>query len=77
MLAGLAPIANDSGDRAGTRSIKGGRAGLRTGIYMAAVSAASSNPGLMAFYDRLVAAASCPRSLSPPSCASSSFLQIL
>ena len=26
MLAGLAPIANDSGDRAGTRSIKGGRA---------------------------------------------------
>ena len=61
MLAGLAPIANDSGDRAGARSIKGGRAGLRTGIYMAAVSAASSNPGLKAFYDRLVAAGKLPK----------------
>lgn len=61
MLAGLAPIANDSGDRAGTRRIKGGRAGLRTGIYMAAVSAASSNPGLKAFYDRLVAAGKLPK----------------
>ena len=61
MLVGLAPIANDSGDRAGTRSIKGGRAGLRTGIYMAAVAAASSNPGLKAFYDRLVAAGKLPK----------------
>lgn len=61
MLAGLAPIANDSGDRAGTRSIKGGRAELRTGIYMAAVSAASSNPGLRAFYDRLIAAGKLPK----------------
>lgn len=61
MLAGLAPIANDSGDRAGTRSIKGGRAELRTGIYMAAVSAASSNPGLRAFYDRLLAAGKLPK----------------
>jgi transposase len=55
MLAGLAPIANDSGDRTGRRCIRGGRAELRTGIYMAAVSAANSNPGLKAFYDRLVA----------------------
>lgn len=55
MIAGLAPIANDSGDRAGQRCIKGGRAPLRTGIYMAAVSAASSNPGLKAFYQRLLA----------------------
>jgi transposase len=61
MLAGLAPIANDSGDRAGTRSIKGGRAGLRTGIYMAAVAAANSNPALKAFYDRLVAAGKLPK----------------
>ena len=55
MISGLAPIADDSGDRTGQRKIKGGRAGLRTGIYMAAVSAASSNPALKAFYDRLVA----------------------
>jgi transposase len=55
MIAGLAPIADDSGDRTGQRKIRGGRASLRTGIYMAAVSAASSNAGLKAFYDRLVA----------------------
>jgi transposase len=61
MLAGLAPIANDSGDRIGTRSIRGGRAELRTGIYMAAVAAASSNPGLKAFYDRLVAKGKLPK----------------
>ena len=61
MLTGLAPIANDSGDRTGTRSIRGGRAELRTGIYMAAVSAASSNPGLRTFYDRLVANGKLPK----------------
>jgi transposase len=55
MIAGLAPIADDSGDRTGHRKIKGGRADLRTGIYMAAVSASNSNPALKAFYDRLVA----------------------
>jgi transposase len=55
MIAGLAPIADDSGSRAGLRKIKGGRAGLRTGIYMAAVSAISSNASLKAFYDRLLA----------------------
>jgi transposase len=61
MLVGLAPIADDSGDRTGTRSIRGGRAGLRTGIYMAAHAATKSNPGLKAFYDRLVAAGKLPK----------------
>lgn len=55
MIAGLAPIADDSGKRAGPRHIKGGREGLRTGIYMAALSAANRNASLKAFYDRLVA----------------------
>jgi transposase len=55
MIAGLAPVADDSGDRQGQRRIRGGRDDLRSGIYMAAVSAASSNPGLKAFYERLVA----------------------
>jgi transposase len=55
MIAGLAPVAHDSGDRQGQRKIKGGRADLRSGIYMAAVSAATSNPGLKAFYERLLA----------------------
>jgi transposase len=53
MLAGLAPIANDSGDRKGRRRIWGGRAELRSGIYWTAVSATSSNPGLRALYNRL------------------------
>lgn len=54
MIAGLAPIADDSGNRTGQRHIKGGRAGLRTGIYMAALSAATRDGSLKAFYDRLV-----------------------
>lgn len=54
MIAGLAPIADDSGNRTGQRHIKGGRAGLRTGIYMAALSAATRDGSLKVFYDRLV-----------------------
>ena len=56
LLAGLAPVASDSGQRNGPRHIRGGRAAVRTGIYMAAHSAARFNPHLKAFYDRLVAA---------------------
>ena len=56
MLAGLAPVASDSGQRRGARHIRGGRAAVRTGIYMAALSATTHNPQLCAFYDRLVAA---------------------
>jgi transposase len=56
LLAGLAPLAADSGDKAGERKIKGGRAAVRTGLYMAALSAAMHNPQLKEDYDRLVAA---------------------
>lgn len=56
MLAGLAPIACESGQTAGKRRIRGGRAVVRTGTYMAALSAIEHNPPLTAFYDRLVAA---------------------
>jgi len=55
-LAGLAPIARDSGETAGPRHIKGGRARVRTALYMAAVAAARCNPDLAAFYKRLRAA---------------------
>jgi transposase len=55
LLAGLAPIAHDSGDANGVRHIKGGRAHLRQALYMAAVSASRCNPHLKAFYDRLKA----------------------
>lgn len=52
-LVGLAPIAWDSGDKTGQRHIKGGRAHLRTPLYMAALAAARCNPELKAFYRRL------------------------
>jgi transposase len=56
MLAGLAPVACDSGQRNGPRHIRGGRGIVRTGLYMAAHSAARHNTVLKGFYDRLLAA---------------------
>ncbi len=56
MLAGLALIAAESGQHAGVRRIRGGRAALRKGVYMAAIAAARYNPGLINFYDRLTKA---------------------
>lgn len=56
MIAGLAPIACDSGESTGARHIQGGRIHLRTGVYMAAVSASRCNPDLKVFYQRLIAA---------------------
>ena len=55
MIVGLAPIACDSGESSGARHIRGGRAHVRSALYMAAVSAARFNPALKAFYDRLIA----------------------
>jgi transposase len=52
-LAGLAPRNRDSGTRRGQRSIGGGRAEVRSLLYMAALSAARYNPALRAFADRL------------------------
>jgi transposase len=52
-LAGVAPYDDDSGTLHGKRFIKGGRAQVRSALYMAAVSAARSNPILKAFYTRL------------------------
>jgi transposase len=55
MLSGLAPVADDSGQHQGARTIRGGRAGVRKMLYLAAVSAARCNPPLKAFYQRLAA----------------------
>lgn len=55
-LVGVAPMARDSGKRAGQRGISGGRPSVRSALYMAALSAARWNPPLRAFYQRLVAA---------------------
>lgn len=52
-LAGLAPLNRDSGQRKGVRSIGGGRAEVRSLLYMAALSAARYNPALRAFSERL------------------------
>lgn len=56
LLAGLAPLACDSGDKAGQRRIKGGRGNVRKGLYFAALTAARFNPQLAAVYKRLRAA---------------------
>lgn len=55
-LAGLAPVARDSGRKAGARRIAGGRAAVRSTLYMACLSAVRFNPVLRSFYARLRAA---------------------
>lgn len=52
-LAGLAPFNCDSGQHAGKRRIRGGRAAVRNGLYMAGLSAIRFNPQIRAFYQRL------------------------
>ena len=54
MLAGLAPLNNDSGTSRGQRSIRGGRRRVRQALYMAAVASltAKSSP-FATFYKRL------------------------
>lgn len=56
LLAGLAPIADDSGNRSGHRHIKGGRPAPRRSLYLAALVASRANAGMKTFYQRLRAA---------------------
>lgn len=55
-LAGLAPFNCDSGQYAGQRKVRGGRASVRTALYMAALTGRRFNPILKRFADRLQAA---------------------
>jgi transposase len=55
-LAGLAPFTRQSGRWKGKSTIGGGRASLRTALYMAALSASRCNPSLRIFYQRLLSA---------------------
>jgi transposase len=55
-LVGVAPLANDSGKRRGKRMTWGGRADVRSVVYMAALSATQHNPVIKAFYARLLEA---------------------
>jgi transposase len=52
-LAGLAPIANDSGKRSGRRSVRGGREGPRSILFLVARTVARYDPHLAAFHQRL------------------------
>jgi len=54
-LVGVAPINRDSGRMRGKRRIQGGRANIRTVLYMATLSATQCNPVIKAFYRKLVA----------------------
>ena len=54
-LVGVAPINRDSGRLRGKRRIQGGRAAIRTVLYMATLSATQCNPVIKAFYKKLVA----------------------
>ena len=54
-LVGLAPFNHDSGKRRGQRRIFGGRASVRSVLYMATLSAIRHNPVIKSFYDRLIA----------------------
>jgi transposase len=52
-LVGLAPYNHDSGKLRGKRSIWGGRARVRSALYMAALTARRCNPAIRAFAARL------------------------
>jgi transposase len=55
-LVGVAPLARDSGKTRGKRRCTGGRADVRTALYLGALVATRYNPVIRAFYQRLVAA---------------------
>ena len=52
-LAGVAPHPHDSGDRSGRRMIAGGRASVRSTLYMATLAATRCNAVIKQFYQRL------------------------
>ena len=55
-LVGVAPLNRDSGTMRGKRTTWGGRAKVRSALYMAALVASRHNSVLAAFYQRLVSA---------------------
>lgn len=66
-LVGVCPFNRDSGRWQGKRSIFGGRAAVRTALYMAIVSAIRWNPLIKVFYQRLLAAGK-PKKLAMTAC---------
>jgi transposase len=66
-LAGVAPLARDSGRSRGRRQVWGGRASVRRVLYMAALVATRRNPVIQAFSQRLLAAGK-PKKLALVAC---------
>lgn len=60
-LCGLAPFNRDSGRFKGKRRIRGGRAPIRTVLFMAMLSAIQHNPIIKAFYKKLVDQGKCKK----------------
>jgi transposase len=60
-LSGLAPMNRDSGRWCGKRFVAGGRAAVRSVVYMATHAARKWNPALRAFADRLAAGGKPPK----------------
>jgi len=67
-LAGVAPLARDSGTLRGKRMVWGGRASVRTALFMAAMCARRWNPVIKVFYERLLAAGK-PKKVALIACA--------
>ena len=55
-LVGVAPLTCDSGTLRGKRTIWGGRAHVRTVLYMSTLVATRYNPQIKVFYERLLTA---------------------
>jgi transposase len=55
-LVGLAPQANDSGNRRGYRRTGYGRQGVKPKLFLAAMAARNSNSNLKIFYEKLIRA---------------------
>lgn len=67
-LAGVAPLNQDSGTRTGPRHIWGGRAPVRTALYMAVVCGIRRNPVIRALYLRLHEQAGKPKNVAIVAC---------
>jgi transposase len=53
-LVGVAPVNKDSGRKQGKRRVYGGRADVRSVLYMAALAAKRYNPRIKEFYESLI-----------------------
>ena len=60
-LVGVAPLSRDSGKMRGKRMIWGGRASIRSALFLSVWSAAKWNPVIRPFYDRLRAQGKPPK----------------